>query len=252
MSSRKTLVTLAAAAVVALMLAGCGTVASGSPAAGASQAGGSGSQPQASADTVLCQNASAAGSARITHIGGIRAYSEYTSGRGVAIKGLIPGYPAMPGVSTSRRPSPAVPMPAVTRTATPRVLPGGLLPGATSTPTPTPTSTPRVMPGGLLPAVTEGPAMARWLARAVCRLPLVPQGVRNCPMAILNKYLLVFTVRGRQLPTVTVQSTGCRQVTGLGRARSAEQGDALLRKLALLTAGIDGGPPHALSPAASH
>lgn len=208
MNSRETLATLAAAAVVALMLAGCGTVASGSPAASASQ-------PQASADTVLCQNASAAGSARISHIGGIRAYSEYRSGRGVAIKGLIPGYPAIPGPAAA--------------------------------------TTPRVLPGGALPAVTEGPAMARWLARAVCALPLVPQGVQNCPIAILNKYLLVFTVQGRQLPTVTVQSTGCRQVTGLGPARSAEQDDALLRKLALLTADIDnGGPPHALEPAASH
>jgi hypothetical protein len=229
MSSREALATLAAAAV-ALLLAGCGTVASGSPAAGKPELGTRGLPQSANADALLCQNPSAAESAHITHVGGIRAYSEYPSGHVVTTKGPVPGYPA-------------VPVPAVT--TTPRYIPQPV----PAVPVPRVTSTPRpgIMPGGLLPGGVEGAATASWLAKAACALPLMPQGVRNCPITIFNEYIILFTLQGQQLPAVTVQTTGCRQVTGLGPARSALHADALLQKLAQLTAGIDnGGPMHRL------
>jgi hypothetical protein len=199
---RQALAWLAAIAAVALMVAGCGTVASGTADScghGCDDLGG----PQAAINTaanasvLLCKEAPAAESARIMHLGGE----------------IVPGYPMAP-------------------------VPGAKTPPGVHS-----------IPNEPVPWVTVTQATARWLARAVCALPVVAFGARTCPIMIRDAYKLLFTVRGRQLGPVTVQTTDCRQVTGVGSVRSAQQDKALLQKLAALTAGIDnGGPMHSLNP----
>ena len=78
----------------------------------------------------------------------------------------------------------------------------------------------------------NGGTMARSLALGLCALPVMPPGVRNCPMAVFDEYRLNFVVDGRLLPTVTVQATGCQQVTGLGRVRWLAANRSFLGQLA--------------------
>jgi hypothetical protein len=198
---REALGSLGAATVVVLMLAGCGAMAAGTGASGASLA--DGSQPAgssaASARVLLCQEASKVGSARIFH--------------GDISDQFYPGYPYVPATGVPAKP--------------------GTVQSVPDTPVLT---------------VAVGPSMARWLARAVCGLPPTSAGPRYCPLQNFNEYELFFDVAGRQLPTVTVDATGCRQVAGAGPVRSAQRDEALLQKLAVLTAGTDhGGPMHRLS-----
>jgi hypothetical protein len=99
----------------------------------------------------------------------------------------------------------------------------------------------RVMPGGQPSwpgpsGVVTGPA-ARSLARALCSLPLMPSGAFQCPAMLFEVYQVVFLASGGELFRITVQATGCRQVTGLGRARWAVHNDALLEKLARIATG---------------
>ncbi len=203
MRKREALGSLAAAAAVAVMLAGCGTVASGTAASGTSLAGGTkpAGSAAANADVLLCREAAEVASASVVQQ------------RGIASPGFYPGYPVVPVHGVTAKP-------AVGTQSIPNVG----------------------------PVVAVTPATARWLARALCALPLLPRGARNCPFVINDEYTLSFTVRGRQLPAVTVQTTACRQVVGVGSTRSALRDGALLQKLAVLTAGIDnGGPMHKLS-----
>jgi len=67
----------------------------------------------------------------------------------------------------------------------------------------------------------KDPAKARELARAICALPYAPHGVINCPIDVGGSYQLRFSTPSRRLPLVTVAASGCRSVTGLGRARLA-------------------------------
>jgi hypothetical protein len=77
----------------------------------------------------------------------------------------------------------------------------------------------------LLPAfprqvTVTNPAEVRAVARALCALPDMPRGVFNCPALLLGTtYTLHFAVDGRSLPLVTVNSTGCETVLGVGPAR---------------------------------
>ncbi len=130
-------------------------------------------------------------------------------------------------------------------TIEPYIDPGGPIERAqTSTPA---VAEPSAAPSEPVRAVDTTPATARWLARALCALPLMTTKLLNCPLAIPDEYTLVFTLHGRQLPAVTVQTSGCRQVTGVGSVRSASQGTVLLQKLAALAGSIDnGGPVHGL------
>ncbi len=65
-------------------------------------------------------------------------------------------------------------------------------------------------------------AAARPVAAAVCALPRMPNGIRNCPVELLGtSYQLTFTAAGRVLPLVTAEATGCEQVTGAGPVRQA-------------------------------
>ncbi|HEY7143794.1 MAG TPA: hypothetical protein VH637_06055 [Streptosporangiaceae bacterium] len=65
-------------------------------------------------------------------------------------------------------------------------------------------------------------AQARAVAVALCALPAMPPGIVNCPNLLVGTtYRLTFSIEGKPLPLVTVQSTGCQSVTGAGPVRRA-------------------------------
>lgn len=75
------------------------------------------------------------------------------------------------------------------------------------------------------PTVTTSAQEARAVARAVCGLPRMSRGFMSCPMDWGVSYRLDFGVSAkpgtkvRHFPTVTVDATGCQQVTGAGPQR---------------------------------
>jgi hypothetical protein len=60
----------------------------------------------------------------------------------------------------------------------------------------------------------------RSLARALCALPAVLAGVMSCPIDFGGSYRLMFARGGHPFAAVSVETGGCRTVSGLGgRAR---------------------------------
>ncbi len=88
-------------------------------------------------------------------------------------------------------------------------------------------------PNGTLPPVTgsrpvlirtiTSPGEVHGLARALCGLPKMPSRPLPCPMQFPGSYQLYFTARGLRLAVVVVEESGCREVTGLGPVRRADQ-----------------------------
>lgn len=79
---------------------------------------------------------------------------------------------------------------------------------------------PELLPGFPNQVTVTNPALIRAVARGLCALPDVPRGVYNCPALLLGTaYTLHFAVGGRSLPLVTVNTTGCLTVIGVGPAR---------------------------------
>jgi len=63
-------------------------------------------------------------------------------------------------------------------------------------------------------------AVIRDVIRALCALPVTPPGAYHCPAMLLGTaYTLRFSVGSRPLPLVTIESTGCEAVTGVGPGR---------------------------------
>ena len=78
------------------------------------------------------------------------------------------------------------------------------------------------------------PASARAVARGLCALPDMPAGPVHCPALFAGTtYHLIFTAGSRQLPTVTIEATGCQTVTGLGAVRRASTSPGFWRVLDL-------------------
>ncbi|HEY1644659.1 MAG TPA: hypothetical protein VGG35_28605 [Streptosporangiaceae bacterium] len=93
----------------------------------------------------------------------------------------------------------------------------GLSGSSSAPPVPSPgVSEPVMVPRPVVVRVVTSPARAQVLARALCALPRAPRGPVNCPAFFLGYYRLTFSVHGRTLAPVTVQVSGCRLVTGLG------------------------------------
>ena len=65
------------------------------------------------------------------------------------------------------------------------------------------------------------PALVRGLAAALCGLPRMPPGPVTCPAQFRSSVHFGFAAGGRPFPFVTVETSGCRVVTGLGPARTA-------------------------------
>ena len=73
------------------------------------------------------------------------------------------------------------------------------------------------LPGGF---TVRDPATVQLIATLLCMLPPVKAGWISCPIDTGGSYRLYFAAPGRPIPTVGIQLSGCRVVTGLGPARS--------------------------------
>lgn len=62
---------------------------------------------------------------------------------------------------------------------------------------------------------------AKKVAGEICALPRAPRGIRSCPIDIGITYKLYFTAGSRHFRPVTARVTGCQQVTGAGKPRTA-------------------------------
>jgi hypothetical protein len=104
------------------------------------------------------------------------------------------------------------------------------------------------------------PALVRDVARALCALPAAPKsgGVYHCPALLLGTaYTLRFSLGSRPLPLVTINSTGCETVTGVGPVRwvTSEGFWAVLsRAIGVKTPPVFGGdiPGSACQPGSTH
>jgi hypothetical protein len=66
----------------------------------------------------------------------------------------------------------------------------------------------------------------------------------NCPAKLTSgAYLLTFTAAGKRLPTVTIQASGCRLVTGLSPIRRASSA-SFWKLLSTISGSPPGGPIH--------
>ena len=117
---------------------------------------------------------------------------------------------------------------------------------------------PELEPAFPIQVTVTDPAMVRAVARALCGLPDVPRGVYHCPALLLGTaYTLHFSVGGRPLPVVTINSTGCETVTGVGpvrRATSREFWQVLSRAIRVKTPSVFGGdnPGSGCRPPSTH
>ena len=68
---------------------------------------------------------------------------------------------------------------------------------------------------------TVAAVRAQKVAAEICALPRAPRGARSCPIDIGITYKLYFTAGSRHFGTVTARVTGCQQVTGAGKPRTA-------------------------------
>jgi len=62
---------------------------------------------------------------------------------------------------------------------------------------------------------------AQKVAAEICALPRAPRGARSCPVDLGITYKLYFTAGSRHFGTITARVTGCQQVTGAGKPRTA-------------------------------
>jgi hypothetical protein len=82
-----------------------------------------------------------------------------------------------------------------------------------------------------------GTRQARAVAHALCELPKMPAGTIRCPADVGPAYRLTFSSSARRLAPVTLEATGCQQVSGLGSVRWTARSPGFWRILAV-AAGI--------------
>ena len=58
------------------------------------------------------------------------------------------------------------------------------------------------------------------IATVLCTLPALPRGVMSCPDLVGGGFVLFFAAPGKAFPSVGIQGSGCRVVSGLGPPRS--------------------------------
>jgi len=63
-------------------------------------------------------------------------------------------------------------------------------------------------------------ATVQRIATMLCALPPMPRGVMSCPNLAGGGFRLFFAAPGKAIPSVEVQGSGCRVVSGLGPPRS--------------------------------
>jgi len=88
----------------------------------------------------------------------------------------------------------------------------------TRTPGPPPLHHAReVLPTGF---TIRSAATAQRIATMLCALPALPRGVMSCPDLVGGGFVLFFAAPGKAFPSVGIQGSGCRVVSGLGPPRS--------------------------------
>jgi hypothetical protein len=97
-------------------------------------------------------------------------------------------------------------------------------------------------------------ATVRRIATTLCTLPPVKAGWMSCPnlggSRYWGNYRLYFAAPGRPIPTVGIELSGCRLVTGLGPVRSWATSRGLEQELSHGFGGLRPGPPFACPPGA--
>jgi hypothetical protein len=97
-------------------------------------------------------------------------------------------------------------------------------------------------------------ATVRQIATTLCSLPPVKAGWMSCPnlggSRYWGSYRLYFAAPGRPIPTVGIELSGCRVVTGLGPVRSWATSTGLEQELSHGFGGLRAGPPFACPPGA--
>ena len=63
-------------------------------------------------------------------------------------------------------------------------------------------------------------ATVQRIATMLCALPTLPGGFMSCPDLVGGSFQLFFSAPGKAIPSVGVQYSGCRLVSGLGPART--------------------------------
>ena len=74
-----------------------------------------------------------------------------------------------------------------------------------------------VLPTGF---TTRNAATVQRIATILCSLPAMPKGVMSCPDLAGGGFVLFFAAPGKAIPSVGIQGSGCRVVSGLGPPRS--------------------------------
>lgn len=88
----------------------------------------------------------------------------------------------------------------------------------TRTPWPPPPHHAReVLPTGF---TVRNAATVQRIATMLCALPTLPSGFIGCPDLVGGSFRLFFGAPGKAIPSVGVQYSGCRVVSGLGPART--------------------------------
>jgi hypothetical protein len=146
---------------------------------------------------------------QIVNTSGTAAQTSATHASAAAAPHVPPGFiPGGPIVRAGGHAALCAAAAAVTRLV---AAPAGELPGTRH-------PHPGVMPGGVTIASA---ARARAVARALCALPAMPRGVVNCPNDTGAGYRLSFATARLAFPAVTVGTSGCTVVTGIGAVRTA-------------------------------
>ena len=74
-----------------------------------------------------------------------------------------------------------------------------------------------VLPTGF---TVRNAATVQRIATMLCTLPALPHGVMSCPDLVGGGFVLFFAAPGKAIPSVGIQGSGCRVVSGLGPPRS--------------------------------
>ena len=74
-----------------------------------------------------------------------------------------------------------------------------------------------VLPAGF---IIRNAATVQRIATMLCALPTLPSGFTSCPDLVGGSFQLFFSAPGKAIPSVGVQYSGCRLVSGLGPART--------------------------------
>jgi hypothetical protein len=92
-------------------------------------------------------------------------------------------------------------------------------------------------PGPPRPITLSGATQVQALVAALCALPAGPSA-QHCLVVSADSVQMVFAAGEQSFPPVTVQESGCREITGLGTTRSWSPSSAFGRLLSEVVSGL--------------